>query len=245
MAFSPTGSYILGGSQPNEPPTQLNRTGDAFFYLRGRRQASLAAFEASETDRNEDLDADPELKGDLPAPVQSAASGSSAMKVEPDRGPVARRKRAPHEPTPEEAERRALTRVPYRDWCEAWVCGKAREKPHRRARTTTDMDEVEVDYLFFASPQHPDEKLTMLVMTLVHDGAVACSGGVKGAAPHMLKFATGTLDVWGLKDIGLKSDQEQAIIALGRAARQDAAYQCPEAQPCLGCSGGESRPRTR
>ncbi len=48
----------------------------------------------------------------------------------------------------------------------------------------------------------------MLVMTSLLDGAVAAAVGVKGVTPYMLKFVTGTLDVWGLKDIILKTDQE-------------------------------------
>ncbi len=107
----------------------------------------------------------------------------------------------------------------YRDWCEACVCGKARENPHRRVRTTTGIDEVEVGYLFLTRPQHPDEKLTLLVMIWAHDGALARSVGAKGVMPYMLKFVTGTLGVWGFKDIVLKSDQEQAIVALGRAVK--------------------------
>ena len=74
---------------------------------------------------------------------------------------MTRRRRALHEPTAEEAERHALTHVPYRDWCEACVRGKARENPHRRIRNDTDMDEVEMDYLFLTSPQFPEERVTV------------------------------------------------------------------------------------
>ena len=61
----------------------------------------------------------------------------------------------------------------------------------------------------------------MLVMTSLLDGAVAAAVGVKGVTPYMLKFVTGTLDVWGLKDIILKTDQEQAIMALSRAVKDE------------------------
>ena len=37
----------------------------------------------------------------------------------------------------------------------------------------------------------------MLVMTSLLDGAVAAAVGVKDVMPYMLKFVTGTLDVWG------------------------------------------------
>ncbi len=87
--------------------------------------------------------------------------------------------------------------------------GKARENPHRRVRASADVDEVEMDYLFLASPQHPEDKLTVLVATSALDGAVAAAVGVKGVTPYMLRFVTGTLDVWGLKDIILKAHRKQ------------------------------------
>jgi hypothetical protein len=83
------------------------------------------------------------------------------------------------------------------------------------------MDEVEMDYLFLTSPQFPEERVTVLVLALAVDGAIAATVGVKGVTPYMLRFAAGTMEVWGLKDIILKTDQEQAIMALSRSLKDE------------------------
>ncbi len=61
--------------------------------------------------------------------------------------------------------------------------GKARENPHRQVRAASDLGEAEMDY-FLTSPQRPDQKVTVLVITLARDGAVASVVGVKGLRPH-------------------------------------------------------------
>ena len=225
VVFSPGGSFIANSLdlQPSGADTRLRRRGNGFF-MEGRRTSTVAAVAADEPDATEDMDAETKEASlpNLPSSSSAAASSSTApAKVEPERGPLARRRRAPHEPTAEEAERHALTHVPYRDWCEACVRGKARENPHRRIRNDTDMDEVEMDYLFLTSPQFPEERVTVLVLALAVDGAIAATVGVKGVTPYMLRFAAGTMEVWGLKDIILKTDQEQAIMALSRSLKDE------------------------
>ena len=148
VVFSPNGSFIADrlDLRAAEKDTRLKRRGNG-FYMQGRRTSTVNAV-ADEPDVTEDMDAEMKETALASTSSSSAAAASSSTapaKVEPERGPVARRRRAPHEPTAEEAERHALTHVPYRDWCEACVRGKARENPHRRVRTDTDMDEVEMD----------------------------------------------------------------------------------------------------
>ena len=197
VVFSPGGSFIANSLdlQPSEADTRLRRRGNGFF-MEGRRTSTVAAVAADEPDATEDMDAETK-EASLPSLQSSssaAASSSTApAKVEPERGPLARRRRAPHELTAEEAERHALTHVPYRDWCEACVRGKARENSHRRIRNDTDMDEVEIDYLFLTSPQFPEERVTVLVLALAVDGAIAATVGVRGVTPYMLRFAAGTM----------------------------------------------------
>ena len=156
-----------------------------------------------------------------------AAAGASAeveeacqaMKLESERPPLARRHRAPHEPTAEEAERHALMHVPHRDWCEVCVCGKARNSPRRRSKHDSTIAQVEMGYFFLTSAAHLTERLTVLVITWAGGGALAATVGVKGVTPYMLRFACGTIETWGLKDIIIRTDQEQAIMALVRSVR--------------------------
>ena len=86
-----------------------------------------------------------------------------------------------------------MTHIPYRDWCEECICAKARDNPHRRARTATDIDRIELDYLFLTSNKHEGEKITVLVITWCDVGAIAATVAVKGATPFLTRYVVGVL----------------------------------------------------
>ena len=103
VVFSPGGSFIANSLdlQPSEADARLRRRGNGFF-MEGRRTSTVAAVAADEPDATEDMDAETKEASlpNLPSSSSAAASSSTApAKVEPERGPLARRRRAPHELT--------------------------------------------------------------------------------------------------------------------------------------------------
>ncbi len=98
---------------------------------------------------------------------------------------------------------------------------QGRDNPHRRARLAVDVDRVELDYLFLTSNKHEGEKITVLVITWCDVGATAATVTVKGYTPFIIRCVVGVMDMWGIGDAVIRTDQEQAIMALVRAVKDE------------------------
>ena len=63
---------------------------------------------------------------------------------------IAKIKKAPMLPTEREIDEHCATHVPFRDWCEFCVHGKARDDPHYRQRKDREMmiPEIYIDYMW-------------------------------------------------------------------------------------------------
>ena len=87
-----------------------------------------------------------------------------------------------------------------------------------------------MDYHFLGSEKHPGEPtLTLLTIKLVGTGAVHSILGHKGVSGYMIAAVCGALEVWGVDQIVLKTDQEPSIIALGA---EIAEYRRPRGTIC-------------
>jgi hypothetical protein len=239
VVFTRFGGHVKG---ENGKKLKLVRDGKAYYIDGARAEPVPVHAVGDETTEADDMDMDPMMPKDQAeqfphltggssssqGPAGTAAAGASAssasaeaVKIVPERPLEAKRRRAPHEPTPEEKERHVWTHIPYRDWCEECICAKARDNPHRRARTATDIDRVELDYLFLTSNKHEGEKITVLVATWCDVGAIAATVAVKGATPFLTRYVVGVLEMWGVGDAVIRTDQEQAIMAQMRAMQDE------------------------
>ena len=170
-----------------------------------------------------------------PAPVRAAAArpaGATAARVERVSEDAARAmpqrdaretfaKKVPYTPTIEEKRAHELTRVPCRAWCKTCVSAKANDDAHhRRERNELEVDEVQIDYLFLGpEPQLLEPILAFLKAVHVNSGASALTFGTKHLTAYMIHCLVASIEQWGSGSIVLKSDQENAILALAREVK--------------------------
>jgi hypothetical protein len=127
---------------------------------------------------------------------------------------VAMTKLLPKEPSDEERRSHELTHLPYRSWCYSCVAGTSKEDPHKRQAKVYTIAEVGADYCFIGRTED-QELATILVLTIMPLGA---SGAIqvvrKGADEYTVSSFLHYLDLWGVSEVVLKSDQEPSIAAV-------------------------------
>ena len=143
-----------------------------------------------------------------------------------------RRPIRPYTPTKAELEEHLPLHLNYRDWCEDCVRAKALAAPHK----TDHSESLEgvtwnMDYCFLGDKLDKDatetvteeEQKSMLPMLVVYDddkeALWTLPAGQKGPNEQSVKWSIDRLEDSGYigKAITVKSDQEEAIIALRRA----------------------------
>ena len=145
-------------------------------------------------------------------------------------GPVMAR--IPGEPTQEEREEHMITHVPYRQWCQHCVSGKAKSPPHlSAAKCMREVPTLVLDYAYMRERQSEDEEQGMPI--LVGCDAVTARGGTghifarvvpaKGVNEYAVQCLSAEVAMLGHKELILKSDGEPAIHALKEAVKAERA----------------------
>ena len=167
-----------------------------------------------------------------PEPMQGDME--SDQEEEEVRGPIAAR--IPGEPTRQEREEHMVTHVPYRQWCQHCVSGKAKSMPHlSAAKHTREVPVLALDYTYMKERQAEGEECGMPI--LVGCDASAARGGTghifarvvpaKGVQEYAVQALSAEVALLGHKELILKSDGEPAIQALKEAVKACLLYTSP------------------
>ena len=138
-------------------------------------------------------------------------------------------KRIPKMPTQQEIDEHCATHVPFRDWCEYCVHGKAKDDPHYRAKKDREImvPEIDIDYMWLKGkfPFMDKEESGQPIM-IVKDRETKFKRAVmipaKGVEAYAVKTLVNDLQrLFGYSQIVLTSDQEASIIALKNSAKRE------------------------
>ena len=133
--------------------------------------------------------------------------------------------RAPIKPTQKMIEDHSVSHLPFRSWCVHCVRGRAKSVGHfaqkESEKENQQVPTISMDYGFFGTENESDHEHPVLIL---HDreSKERCSHPVpsKGIVhPYPAKAVVSFLNRLGYKKAILKSDQEPAIVALGRAVK--------------------------
>lgn len=131
----------------------------------------------------------------------------------------------PQAPTREELEDHLPLHIPYRAWCAVCVRGAGNHDPRRTHGRQEPLGvTVSLDYCFFGGvgEQNMDE-YSLPTILILHDDSVDAMWTLrvqsKGVREEIVDWVLQTLEFAGHlgTDLTLKSDQEEAIMALKRA----------------------------
>ena len=93
---------------------------------------------------------------------QGGQEGKDEDEEEEAQEPVTRK--APKGPTKEERERHEATHLPFREWCPHCVRGRARNRPHKKAKEDDEKEtkvvRVSMDYFFM---RQDEEKVVRIL----------------------------------------------------------------------------------
>ena len=144
----------------------------------------------------------------------------------PPEGGMRRPRFRPCQPTPLAAEVEAhnRTHVPYRSWCPHCVRGRGRADAHRRGAGRGDGYEhphLAIDYGFVGNEEsRTGAKPVLIGMEAKYSLSVAMVVPAKGnAEPWIAKRLAGWLDRLGSKKCTIKTDGENAMVALVREVK--------------------------
>jgi len=152
------------------------------------------------------------------------ASGENSSSAPELRAPTSAGPKAkPTPPLPSPAERAAheLTHIPSRPWRRVCIQAKARSDGHRKRVKGFDKDDVlelHVDYCFITDGL--GEEMTVACLSWPWVGSVFATVGVKGRSGFVARAIQAVLEVWGVNELVLRSDQEPAVMALTDLVRE-------------------------
>ena len=138
-------------------------------------------------------------------------------------GQAIKRVRKPSEPTQAEIdEHLASGHVPFRDWCGLCVMGSAQSNPHRKGEKEEQaIPVVSIDYAYMEDKSE-DRGMPILVMKDRKSKSIAANVvPEKGVNQYAIKRLAKDIQLLGYQKIILKSDNENAILALKRAVIQE------------------------
>ena len=153
------------------------------------------------------------------------------MQEEEDEGQEAKVRKTPKGPTQKEREEHEATHIPYRDWCQHCVRGRAINKPHRAAKDEEEeakerkVPKVSMDYFFIGQEGDRATEYPMIVMVDEStDSRYMRAVGKKGLGEGkemewLIRDMDEELKSWGYtggqnEELILKSDGENSIKAV-------------------------------
>ena len=152
---------------------------------------------------------------------QEAEPASGSASVGQEEAQSAKPLRAPPVPTPQMIAEHELTHIPYRSWCPACVAGRGRSYSHHHEARDSTVPVISADYLYFSDKGSTEKSLPTVVIRDRLSKAIFShllpAKGVGSAYPE--KAVLRDLNWLGYKRLVLKTDQENAIKALGTAVK--------------------------
>ena len=115
-----------------------------------------------------------------------------------------------------------VTHIPYRSWCPACVAGRGRSYSHNHEGRDSTVPVISADYLYFSEKGVPGKSLPTVVLRdraskAIFSHLLPTKGTVGSTYPE--KAVLRDLNWLGYKRLVLKTDQENAIKALGAAVK--------------------------
>ena len=127
-------------------------------------------------------------------------------------------------PTQEEVDLHELTHLPFRSWCAHCVKGKAKGLPHHKSDSNSTIPVVSIDYTFMRDGKKEDDESGMPIMVLKDRETGKILSRVypaKGVTNYTVKRLSSDIQLLGHKKVILKSDNENAIVALKKAVKNE------------------------
>ena len=129
--------------------------------------------------------------------------------------------RVPITPTKADLEEHLPLHLEYREWCPHCVAGKSTGEQHRSRQEEEALGStVSVDYAFMV-PEEQEQDMCPILVAYDHSkyGLWVMETDHKGATDASVKFMSMRMEEAGHigNDITMKSDQEDAVVALKRA----------------------------
>ena len=157
--------------------------------------------------------------GEEPRQAEPASGSAQPGGEEAQR---ARPLRAPPVPTPQMVAEHEVTHIPYRSWCPACVAGRGRSYSHHHEGRDSTVPVISADYLYFSEKGVPGKSLPTVVLRdraskAIFSHLLPTKGTVGSTYPE--KAVLRDLNWLGYKRLVLKTDQENAIKALGAAVK--------------------------
>ena len=120
-------------------------------------------------------------------------------------------------PSEEEVQMHNATHVPYRSWCPHCVKGQLKASAHRgQDRSKNKVPTVSMGYFYVIKAEAEDERGPP-TLALVDDKTGMLTGAVlrqKGVEEWSIRVVKGFVEMLGYKKVIMKSDNENAIMAL-------------------------------
>ena len=157
--------------------------------------------------------------GEEPRQAEPASGSAQPGGEEAQR---ARPLRAPPVPTPQMVAEHEVTHIPYRSWCPACVAGRGRSYSHHHEGRDSTVPVISADYLYFSEKGVPGKSLPTVVLRdraskAIFSHLLPTKGTVGSTYPE--RAVLRDLNWLGYKRLVLKTDQENAIKALGAAVK--------------------------
>ena len=135
-----------------------------------------------------------------------------------------------YQPSKQEWDDHMRARVPFRRWCPYCVRGKCKSAIHKKNARASDEGEPEVpkyswDYMGKKTKGGKDRRIDSLpILVGIDDRPGYISVHMvpkKGSCPHAIKMVSREIDLAGYNRLILKSDQENSILDLLKAAKRE------------------------
>ena len=136
----------------------------------------------------------------------------------------------PSQPSIEDVKSHEITHLPFRNWCAHCVKGKCGSAPHAMMKEETQLiPTISVDYAYSKSEEEredDDAELmsdSMPIMICKDRKSKMISANVvpeKGANKFAIKKLAQEIVILGYNRIAMKTDDENAVLALKRAAKR-------------------------
>ena len=126
--------------------------------------------------------------------------------------------RSPTVPSTWERERHEVAHIPYRSWCPICVAGRGVKSPHKaRPRTSDDLPRFSMDYGFLGDEGQPTSVLLVMkeITTGMMMAMIVPRKGIGARDEEWIhRRLSQFINGFGFKKILLRSDNENAILAL-------------------------------
>ena len=136
---------------------------------------------------------------------------------------AAKAKKSISQPTKDDIESHEIAHVPFRSWCKFCIMDKGIASAHKSGESqSSEVPIVGVDYAFTGSRQQKNEEKGSPVMVITDKRTqriLARMVPQKGRSKYAIKKLSRDIDQMGYKNVILKSDNEEALLAVQKVSQ--------------------------